>query len=68
MTTRDMIDKLRRGELVSSMLVADKLEELMKLVDDIHNDHYVDTLDWYCDKYLEFAEKLRKVEEIIAAD
>ena len=68
MTTRDMIEKLRNGEAVNPNWVASRLEELMMLIDDMRNDHYVDMLDWYCEKYLELEEKLGKVAEVIAAD
>ena len=68
MTTREMIEKLKHGETIDSMLVADRLEELMGYIDDMHNGHYVDALDWFCEQYLELVDKLRRVGEIIAAD
>ena len=44
----------RGKELVA--LAADKIEQLQKLVDDMINDHYVDTLDFY-------SERCRNLEE-----
>ena len=44
----------RGKELIVS--AADKIEELQKLVDDMTNDHYVDTLDFY-------SERCRNLEE-----
>ena len=47
MTTREMIDRLRYKRDVDFDEVADRLEELAQVIDDIMNDHYVDYLEWY---------------------
>ena len=50
MTTRDMIDRLRYKRGVDFNEVADRLEELTQVIDDMMNDHYTDYLEWYAQR------------------
>ena len=43
-TTRDMIDRLRYKRDINFDEVADRLEELTQVIDDMMNDHYTDYL------------------------
>ena len=56
MEIRELVKKLRNcgGGTEGIKLVneaADKIEWLQKLVDDMTNDHFVDTLDFYSERY-----------------
>lgn len=63
MTTRNMIDRLRRGEIVDLALVATRLEELMEYIDDMYMDHYVDNLEWYSERCWELQDEIDKLTE-----
>ena len=64
MSTRELIQKLRCETNPTNLELeaADNLERLMRYIDDITNDHYVDYLEWYqnrCDKLQEELDALR---------
>lgn len=61
--TKELIRKIRAGEQVNNIEVADKLECLVQLIDDIFNDHYVDTLEWYVERCWELEEENAKLKE-----
>ena len=66
MTTEELIKKLRNcgGGTEGIKLVneaADKIEWLQKLVDDMTNDHFVDTLDFYSERYHKLSEDFEEV-------
>ena len=61
MRTVEMILKLQSGEHVDQMEVAAKLIELMIMVDNMRNDHYVDTLEWYAERCWELEEEVAKL-------
>ena len=63
MTTRDMIDRLRYKRGVDFNEVADRLEELMQVIDDMMNDHYTDYLDWYAQRCWELEEEIERLKE-----
>lgn len=56
--TKELIGKLRSGEEVNLIEVADKLECFVQLIDDMFNDHYVDTLEWYMERCWELEQEL----------
>lgn len=65
MNTREIIVQLRDlaklgvGRSVTNA-AADKLKELQQLIDDMTNDHYVDTLDFYSERCWELEDELEK--------
>lgn len=65
MNTREIIVQLRDlaklgvGRSVTNA-AADKLKELQRLIDDMTNDHYVDTLDFYSERCWELEDELEK--------
>lgn len=65
MNTREIIVQLKDlaklgvGRSVTKA-AADKLEELQRLIDDMTNDHYVDTLDFYNERCWELEDELEK--------
>lgn len=61
MTTRDMIDKLRHNKDVNFNEVANRLEDLMQVIDDMTNDHYTDCLEWYAQRCWELEEEIQKL-------
>ena len=61
--TKEMIRKLRNGEEINLIEVADKLECFVQLIDDMFNDHYVDTLEWYVERCWELEEILYSLME-----
>lgn len=61
MRTVEMILKLQSGEHVDQMEVTAKLIELMIMVDNMRNDHYVDTLEWYAERCWELEEEVAKL-------
>ena len=63
MTTRDMIDRLRYKRGVNFNEVADRLEELMQVIDDMMNDHYVDYFEWYAQRCRELEEEVERLKE-----
>ena len=54
----EIIDLLRQA--------ADKLEQLRQFVDDMHNDHYVDYLDFYFNRCWELEDKVDLLEAEVA--
>lgn len=50
MLTSEMITRLRYKSGVDFNEVADRLEELTQIIDDMMNDHYVDYLEWYAER------------------
>lgn len=50
MDTREIITRLREHKYVSDSEVANKLESLMNIIDDMTSDHYVDHLDFYMNR------------------
>ena len=61
--TKELIRKLRNGEKVNNIEIADKLECFMQLIDDIFNDHYIDTLEWYVERCWELEEENARLKE-----
>lgn len=61
--TRKMIEQLRSDKHVDPSKIADKLECFIQLIDDIYNDHYVDTLEWYVERCMELEEENEKLKE-----
>ena len=61
MRTVEMVEKLEAGEYVDPMEVADKLMQLKIMIDDMRNDHYVDTLEWYAERCWELEEEIAKL-------
>ena len=67
MEIKELVKKLRNcgGGTEGIKLVneaADKIEWLQKLVDDMTNDHFVDTLDFYSERCQNLEEKLHKLQ------
>lgn len=60
-TTRDMIDKLRYKRDINFDEVADRLEELTQVIDDMMNDHYTDYLEWYAQRCWELEEEIERL-------
>ena len=75
-STRELIQELRSDRMIMAgddaigckpptdleLEAADNLERLMRYIDDITNDHYVDYLEWYqnrCDELQEELDALR---------
>lgn len=56
--TREIIRILRNGEEIDQAMVANRLEWLVKMIDDMHNDHYVDYLEWYMNRCWDLEEEL----------
>ena len=54
----EIIDLLRHA--------ADKLEQLRQFIDDMHNDHYVDHLDFYFNRCWELEDKVDLLKAAIA--
>lgn len=63
MTTKDMIDRLRYKRAVDFNEVADRLEKLMQIIDDMTNDHYTDYLEWYAQRCWELEEENTRLKE-----
>ena len=63
MTTKDMIDRLRYKRTVDFNEVADRLEKLMQIIDDMTNDHYTDYLEWYAQRCWELEEENARLKE-----
>lgn len=69
MDTRELIKALRTlpGNMAFSPQIraeaADKLEELMKLIDDVLGDHYVDYLDWYANRCRELENEIERLKK-----
>lgn len=61
MNTRDMIDRLRYKRDVDFNEVADRLEELTQVIDDMMNDHYTDYLEWYAQRCWELEEEIERL-------
>ncbi len=60
-TTRDMIDRLRHKRDINFDEVADRLEELTQVIDDMINDHYTDYLEWYAQRCWELEEEIERL-------
>ena len=58
-----MIQRLRKHENVNLEKVADRLQELMQVIDDMMNDHYTDYLEWYAQRYWELKEEVQILKE-----
>ena len=69
MDTRELIKALRTlpGNIAFSPQIrakaADKLEELMRLIDDVLGDHYVDYLDWYANRCRELEDEIERLKK-----
>ena len=70
--TRDLIYTLRDGNYITNadgefighrspthleIEAAERLEQLVQIIDDILGDHYVDYLDWYSTEYYKLLDK-----------
>ena len=75
-TTRELIEELRGGSCITTsdgivaghksptnieVEAANKLEQLLQIIDDMNCDHYVDYLDWYMNRCRELEEELEEM-------
>lgn len=65
MTTIEMIQRLRKHEYVNLEEVADRLQDLAQVIDDMMNDHYTDYLEWYAQRCWELEEENVKLKDTI---
>lgn len=65
MTTIEMIQRLRKHEYVNLEEVADRLQDLAQVIDDMMNDHYTDYLEWYAQRCWELEEENAKLKDTI---
>lgn len=74
-STRELIVELKNGNYITmdstivghraptklELEAAKHLEKLMRIIDDMYGDHYVDYLDWYANRCRELEEELDKI-------
>ena len=66
MSTEKIINSLREKAPINPhegllLDAADKIEQLQKMIDDMTNDHYVDTLDFYFERCQKLEEDFKKL-------
>ena len=73
-STRELITELKNGSSTASdagtiirrsptkleLEAAERLEQLIQIIDDMYGDHYVDYLDWYSYEYYKALEMMKE--------
>ena len=73
-STRELITELKNGSSTASdagtiirrtptkleLEAAERLEQLIQIIDDMYGDHYVDYLDWYSSEYYKALEMMKE--------
>ena len=74
-STRELIAKLKNGSYITTtdgtavghkpptdleLEAAERLEQLIQIIDDMYGDHYVDYLDWYSSEYYKALEMMKE--------